>query len=93
MRKLTQEGKIVIFQTIAISKIVSQSFINVFINHILLIFKLSVYKSREKKLININNLIAEIWKVKIIEKQIALTNSKKIIAFTKKWHITNNIVP
>ena len=93
MRKLTQEGKIVIFQTIAISKIVSQSFINVFINHILLIFKLSVYKSREKKLININNLIAEIWKVKIIEKRIALTNSKKIIAFTKKWHIPNNIVP
>ena len=33
-------------------------------NHILLIFKLYVYKSREKKLININNLIAEIRKVK-----------------------------
>ena len=32
----------------------------IFINHILLIFKLYVYKSREKKFININNLIAEI---------------------------------
>ena len=42
----------------------------------------------KKKLININNLIAEIRKVKRIEKEIALTNS-----FTWKWHITNNIVP
>ena len=32
----------------------------IFINHILLIFKLYIYKSREKKFININNLIAEI---------------------------------
>ena len=36
----------------------------VFINHILLIFKLYVYNSREKRLININSLIAEIGKVK-----------------------------
>ena len=60
-------------------------------NHILLIFKLYLYKSREKKLININK--AEIQKVKRIEKEIALTNSKKTIAFTRKWNITNNIVP
>ena len=38
-------------------------------NHILLIFKLYVYKSREKKLINIDNLITEIRKVKRIEKE------------------------
>ena len=62
-------------------------------NHILLIFKLYVYKSREKQLININNLIAEIQKVERIEKEIALTNSKKTVAFTRKWHIINNIVP
>ena len=37
-------------------------------NYILLIFKLYVYKSREKKLLNINNLIAEIRKRKRIEK-------------------------
>ena len=52
-----------------------------------------MYKSREKKLIDINNLIAEIQKVKGIEKEIASTNWKKTIAFTKKWHIINNIVP
>ena len=33
-------------------------------NHMLLIFTLYVYKSREKKLLNINNLIAEIQKKK-----------------------------
>ena len=62
----------------------------VFINHILLTFKLYVFKSREKKFINLNNL-TEIRKVKIIEKEIALTNSIKTVVFTKKWLIINNI--
>ena len=65
----------------------------VFINHILLIFMLYVFKSREKKFINWNNLIAEIWKVKRIEKEIALTNSMKTIAFRKKWLAINNTIP
>ena len=64
----------------------------VFVNHILLIFKLYVYKPREKKFINIKNLIAEIRKVKRIGKEIALKISKKAIAFTKKWHLTDNII-
>ena len=50
--------------------------------NILLIFKLYVYKSGEKKLLN--NLIAEIQKRKRIEKEIVLPNSKKTIAFTRK---------
>ena len=57
------------------------------------LFKLYVFKPREKKFINLNNLIAEIQKVKRIEKEIALTNSMKTIAFTKKWLIINNIIP
>ena len=65
----------------------------VFINHILLVFKLYVFKSREKKFTNINNLIAEIRKVKTLEKEIALTNSMKTIAFTKKWLMINKISP
>ena len=48
---------------------------------------------QRKKFININNLTAKIRKVKRIEKQIALTNSKKAVALTKKGNITNNIVP
>ena len=64
----------------------------ILINHILLIFKLYVYKSREKKFININNLIAEIRKVKRIEKEIALNNTKKTISFRRKWHQTDKII-
>ena len=56
----------------------------ILINHILLIFKLYVYKSREKKLTNVNNLMAKILKVKKIEKEIALNNSMKTIDFRKK---------
>ena len=41
------------------------------INHILLIFKLYVYRSREKQFIHISNLMAEIKSVKAIEKEIA----------------------
>ena len=53
------------------------------VNHILLLFKLYIYKSREKKFLNINNLIFEIRKVKRIEKEIGLNNSMKAIAFRK----------
>ena len=64
----------------------------IFFNHILLIFKLYVYKSRGKKFININNLIAEIRKVKRIEKEITLNNSMKTTTFRKKWHLIDNII-
>ena len=62
------------------------------INHILLIFKLYVYRSREKQFIHINNLIAEIKSAKAIEKEIATSNSKKTIDFKNKCHITNGII-
>ena len=65
----------------------------VFINHILLIFKLYVFKSREEKFINLNNLIAKLRKVKMIEKEIALTNAVERIAFANKCLIINNIIP
>ena len=64
----------------------------ILINQILLIFKLYLYKSREKKFININNLIVEIGEVKRIEKEISLNNSMETIAFRKKWHLTDNII-
>ena len=51
------------------------------INHILLIFKLYVYRSRGKQFIHINNLIAEIKSAKAIEKVIATSNSKKANSF------------
>ena len=59
------------------------------INHILLIFKLHAYKPRKKNFININNLVAEIQKIKKIEKEIALNNSE-YGCFYKKYHLTVN---
>ena len=52
-----------------------------------------MYKSGEIKFINIKKFIAEIRKEKRMEKEIALNNSKKTIAFTKKSHIINNTIP
>ena len=49
----------------------------VFISHILLLFKLYVYKSREKKNININNLIVEIRKVKKVGKKLRKVTKRK----------------
>ena len=66
--------------------------IKLLIDHILLIFKLYVYRSREKEFIHINNLIAEIKRAKAIEKEIATSNSKKTIDFKNKCHITNGII-
>ena len=56
----------------------------VFIKHILLMLKLYVFKSREKKFINLNNLIAEIRKVKRTEKEVALSMSIRNICFYKE---------
>lgn len=56
----------------------------VFIDPILLVFMLYVYKFRERNFTNTNNLIVEIRKVKRAETEIALTDSKKTIALTKK---------
>ena len=47
-----------------------------FICRILLIFRLYIYKSIENRLINLDNLIAEVCHVKSIEKEISLSNSK-----------------
>ena len=46
---------------------------------------------REKKFININKLIAEIWKVKRLEKKKYLKWLKNNW-FYKKWHPTGNII-
>ena len=37
--------------------------------------------------------MAKIEKIKRIEKEITLPNSKKTVAFTRKWHIIDNIFP
>ena len=59
------------------------------INHILLLFKLYIYKSRNKHRLNINELSGNILTIKKLEKVTAFGNAKKVTAYNKKWDITN----
>ena len=47
-------------------------------NYILLIFKLHVYKSREKRILELSRLINEIKKVKLLEKKSAQNHVRKL---------------
>ena len=47
------------------------------INHILLLFKLYIYKSRNKHRLNINELLSNILNIKKLEKVTAFVNAKK----------------
>ena len=55
------------------------------INHLLLIFKLFVYKSRDEKYLNFHRLINKIVKVKNIEETITCNNPGEKETFLKKW--------
>ena len=63
------------------------------INHILLLFKLYIFKSQKKHRLNINELLANILKIKKPEKVTAFSNVKKVAAYNKKWDITNRKLP
>ena len=78
----------------AISGIFNDSVSNIhLINHILLLFKLYIYKSRNKHRLNINELLANILNIKKLEKVTAFGNVKKVAAYNKKWVITNRKFP
>ena len=62
----------------AILRIFNDSVSNIhLINHILLLFKLYIYKSRNKHQVNINKLLANILNMKKVEKVTAFGNVKK----------------
>ena len=63
------------------------------LSHILLIFKYYIYISREKRILNIDILIANLIKVKKREKQIIIVTINKREAYKKEWSITDNILP
>ena len=54
-------------------------------NHLLLIFKMYIYKSREKGSVDISSLINELRKIKTLEKNIATNDTKKLVIYHKKW--------
>ena len=55
------------------------------INHILLIFKYYVYKTRENGSLDLKVLKRIIHKIKNIEKQISFTKPEKRKNFEQKW--------
>ena len=59
------------------------------INHILLLFKLDIDKSRNKHRLNINELLSNILSIKKLEKVTAFGNAQKVAAYNKKWNIAN----
>ena len=59
------------------------------LNHILFIFKLYVYQSRERGVLNLNSLIKHVTKVKKLERKIATVYEKKTIQFNNKWKSTD----
>ena len=62
-------------------------------DHILLLFELCIYKSRNKHRLNINELLANILSIKKLEKVTAFGNAKKVAAYNKNWDITKRRLP
>ena len=56
-----------------------------------MLFKLYIYKSRNKHRLNINE--ANTLNIKKLEKVTAFGNAKKVAAYNKKWDITNRKRP
>ena len=61
-------------------------------NHILLIFKLHVYKSREGSILELSRLINEIKKVKLLEKNSAQNHVRKLDQYNIKWEKTHRAI-
>ena len=62
-------------------------------NHILLLFKLYIFKARKHKLLSFNNFLNEVSKIKNSQKRVAGNNRNKCERFRKKWHRIENEVP
>ena len=61
-------------------------------NHILLIFKLHVYKSRERGIVELSRLINEIKKVKLPRKKSAQNHVRKLEQYNIKWEKTHRAI-
>ena len=67
----------------------SDNNLNILQNHILLIFKLYVYQSRERGVLHLNSLIKSVTKVNKLERKIASVCGKKTIQFNNKCKSTD----
>ena len=68
----------------------SDNNLNILQNPTSLIFKLYVYQSRERGVLNLNNLMKNFTKVKKLERKIVSVCEKKTIQFNDKWKSTDS---
>ena len=61
-------------------------------NHILLIFKLHVYESREKGILELSRIINQIKKVKLLEKESAQNRVRKLEQDNIRWQKTHRTI-
>ena len=61
-------------------------------NHVFLIFKLHVYKSRERNILELSRLINEIKKVIPLEKKSAQNHVRKLEQYNIKWEKTHRTI-
>ena len=61
-------------------------------NHILLIFKLHIYESRERGVLELSRIINEIKKVKLLEKESAQNRVRKLEQDNIKWQKTHRTI-
>ena len=59
-------------------------------NHILLLFKIYVYKSIKHEKISVKNLSRNLTKIKNVEREIAGNNDEKIRLCNEKWKKIEN---
>ena len=64
----------------------------ILLNHLLLIFKFSLYNARKTGNINIENLKASIYNIKNVEREISKDNPKKKMKYKKKWHLIPQVM-
>ena len=62
-------------------------------NHILLISKLYLYKSRKNKFLSSTCSLKEISKIKNIEKKVVSVNERKNIVYKRRWKKIENKLP
>ena len=64
---------------------------HLFLNNILLMFKITVYRNRSKNIVTARNVLFNLKQRENIEKSIAFTNKKMDFHFTK-WHFFHSLV-
>ena len=65
---------------------------NLILNNILLMYKITLYRNRDKNNIHIRNVLSNLKSREKIEKAIVYGNKNKMVFHNKKWEIVSSIL-